>query len=97
MLLVPHEGGTRLAIPGGISMSFFSPYIVYSSDPEAGREYMMVVHHSDTLPDAENKAATYKAQDITGALCVAIYQLVEVVKDEPTDEQRSAHFLKSEE
>jgi hypothetical protein len=65
-------------------MAHFKQYLLHGYNPEDTDISVLF----DSLDDALEKGQLWAKQDRYGSLHIAIYQLVEVIKDEPTSQEK---------
>ena len=68
-------------------MPYFKKYLLHGYDPEyRGHTELSLLF--DSLDKAVKEGQLWAEQDRYGRLHIAIYQLVEVIKDEPTSQEK---------
>ena len=65
-------------------MSYFKKYLTYAYNTEGSKSSALF----DSLDEAVQKGQLWAEQDDHDTLYIAIFQLVEVIKDEPTSQEK---------
>jgi hypothetical protein len=82
--VTPRQTGGINVIKRGCIMPHFKRYLLHGYNPEDTDISVLF----DSLDEAIKKGQLWAEQDHYGRLHIAIYQLVEVIKEEPTNQEK---------